>query len=71
MLREITQIITEVYILLTYAWTGIRVDQPFSVSSRDDHPTGLWRASWRPWPLEPDDTRSHSIQRSEELYGRR
>ena len=49
MLREITQILTEVCSLLTYTWTGVRVDQPFSVRSRDDHPTGLWRASWRPW----------------------
>ena len=61
MLREITQILTEVCSLLIHAWTGIRVDQPFSVRSRDDHPTGLWRASWRPWPLEPDDKRPHSI----------
>ena len=61
MLREITQILTEVCSLLTYAWTGIRVDQPFSVPSRDDRPTDLWRASWRPWPLEPHGRQPRSI----------
>ncbi len=61
MLREIAQILTEVCSLLTFAWAGIRVDQPFSVRSRDDHPTGPWHAPWLPWPLEPDDRRPHSL----------
>lgn len=57
MLREIAQILTAACSLLAHAWTGIRVDQPFSVRSREDRPTDLWGASWRPWPLERDHRR--------------
>jgi hypothetical protein len=55
MFREISEILVEVCALLTYAWTGARVDQPLQLPLEDQDMHSIEQASWKLRPLDPND----------------